>query len=147
MDLLARRPHFRRELVNKLAQRDYTQAEIESTLERLATQGLIDDKKLTEDVVRRRLERDPVGRRRLLGELQRRGAPLEESLEALDTIFPENDTDLARRIANRWLERHSGPRASLARHLERRGFSKRAIVTLLEELLPRDPFGASWLDP
>lgn len=146
MDLLARRPHFRAELVQKLVQREYSREEIEETWGRLAEQGIVDDQELTKEFISKRLQRDPIGRRRLLGELQRRGAPLEESLSALDEIFPEDDTELARRVAEKWLRTKRGTRDAMARHLERRGFSKRAIVTLLEELMPKTDYGFSWND-
>jgi len=139
MDLLSRRPHFRRELGEKLAQRDYEPAEIEETLERLEARRLLDDARTARDFVSSRLAREPLGRRRLHDELKRRGAPPELAREALDELFPEDEPALARQAAERWLRRRgpsatrpSNERAALFRHLQRRGFSQHAIFSVLQ---------------
>ncbi|MCP4656605.1 MAG: regulatory protein RecX [bacterium] len=137
MDLLSRRPHFRRELEAKLAQRDYDPAEIEETLERLEARRLLDDARTTLEFVSSRLAREPLGRRRLRNELERRGAPPELARQALDELFPEDETELARQAAERWRRRRGGAaprdqRAALFRHLERRGFSQHAIFSVLQ---------------
>ena len=43
VQLLASRPHFRRELAGKLLQRGYPADEMEATLDRLTEQGYLDD--------------------------------------------------------------------------------------------------------
>ncbi len=141
MDLLSRRPHFRRELEEKLAQRDYEPSEIEETLERLEARHLVDDERTALDFVRARLAREPIGRRRLRHELERRGAPPELARQALDELYPEDEDEpeLARQAAERWRRRRGGAamrdeRAALFRHLERRGFSQHAIFSVLQEM-------------
>ncbi len=133
MDLLARRPHFRRELELKLTRRGYGDAEVESTLDRLAEQGLLDDAKTAGGFVAHRLEREPLGRWRLLAELTRRGADEDVAREAVDAHLDEDDRDLTRAAAERYLRRGGSTPEKLARHLERRGFSRRAIVTVLRQ--------------
>jgi len=133
MDLLARRPHFRRELERKLHQRGYDHEEVDTTLDRLEEQGLLDDAKTASGFVAHRLEREPYGRRRLLAELVRRGAGEDVARQAVDAQTDDDDRDLARAAAERHLRRGGTTPEKLARYLERRGFSRRAIVTVLQE--------------
>lgn len=138
--LLARRPHFRRELARKLTQRGYEESEVEAALDRLTTRGLLDDRQLAHDYLAQRLRREPLGRRRLAAELARRGVDAELVEEALAAQLPEDDLELARQAAARWQQRGGGDPRKLARHLERRGFSPHAIFALLHEMPdPSDP--------
>lgn len=136
MDLLARRPHFRRELEAKLLKRGYEDDEVVPVLDRLEEERYLDDRQTAETFVEARLRREPVGRRKLLADLLRRGAPEELAREAVDAALPEDDRELARRAAERWHARQHGEpkREALARHLERKGFSRRAIVTALNRM-------------
>lgn len=132
--LLAARPHFRRELELKLAQRGYPPAEIEAALDRLTAEGHLDDPRAARDFVAHRLEKGGEGKLRLLAELQRRGVPREAIEEALAQV-PEDDLEEARAAAEKWARGRSkkDPAAlarQLARHLERKGFSRRAIVAV-----------------
>ena len=109
---------------------DEAAEEIEETLNRLESQGYLDDRAAARSFVESRLGRGE-GRARLRAELSRRGAPDEIAEEALAELTPEDDLPAARAAAERW-ERQGGrdPRA-LARHLDRKGFSRRAIVAVL----------------
>ena len=131
--LLAARPHFRRELAAKLVQRGYAAEEIDAALVRLTEQGYLDDRAAARGFVESRLARGE-GRARLRAELLRRGAGEEVAEEALAELTPEDDLPAARAAAERW-ERLGGrdPRA-LARHLDRKGFSRRAIVAVLNAM-------------
>lgn len=147
MDFLARRSHFRAELVGKLTQRGYDDAEIESTLDRLTEQGYVDDRRTAEEFVRSRLARQPTGRRRLRHDLARRGVD-HDLIDTVLTSLVEDDEELAsaREAAERWWARRGAGiaeddwdalqtrRAALARHLERRGFPRHAIVAAMREL-------------
>ncbi|MGH9380268.1 MAG: hypothetical protein ACRD2Z_06615, partial [Thermoanaerobaculia bacterium] len=53
---------------------------------------------------------------------------------ALAEATPDDDVELARAAASRWRRTHAADAAALARHLDRKGFSRRAILTILEEL-------------
>jgi regulatory protein len=130
-ELLAARPHFRRELAAKLQQRGYPADEIDAALDRLAERGYLDERATAVSFVEARLSRGSEGRARLRAELLRRGAPEDVAEEALAALTPEDDLPAAREAAERW-QRQGGrdPRA-LARHLDRKGFSRRAIVAVL----------------
>ena len=132
MQLLGSRPHFRRELQVKLAQRKFPPEEIEEALDRLAGQGYLDDRKTAVAFVEHRLEHKAEGRLRLRAELEKRGAPADAVEEALATV-PEDDLEPTREAAERWQRLHPrGKPAALAQHLARKGFSRRAIFAVLK---------------
>ena len=134
--LLGSRPHFRRELQAKLAQRGFPAEEIEEALDRLAAQGYLDDAKTAAGFVEQRLARNAEGRLRLKAELEKRGAA-PEAVESALADLPDDDLEPARAAAERWARLHprstGGSGTSLARHLARKGFSRRAIVAILRE--------------
>ncbi len=129
IELLARRSHFRREIAAKLAQRGYGEDEVESTIERLADEGLVADRQTAREFVRGRLAKKPMGRVRLAAELGRRGVSSDLAAEVLDELYPDDDLALARRAA-----RGSRSPEALARRLDRLGFTSRSIVHLLREM-------------
>jgi regulatory protein len=138
--LLASRPHFRAELEAKLVQRGYPEEEIAAALDRLTSEGYLDDVRAARDFVAHRLEQKAEGRLRLKAELIRRGAS-EEAVAAALAEVPEDDLEAAREAAETWSRSHRPDPAALARHLARKGFSRRAIFavsnldgTLNEEL-------------
>jgi regulatory protein len=132
VQLLGSRPHFRRELQAKLAQRNYPAEEIEEALDRLVEQGYLNDSKTAVAFVEHRLESKAEGRLRLRAELEKRGAAPDAVEEALAAV-PEDDLDPAREAAERWGRLHPrGEPAALARHLARKGFSRRAIFAVLK---------------
>jgi regulatory protein len=134
VQLLAARPHFRRELQVKLAKRGFPPEEIEEALDRLAGHGYLDDRKTALSFVEQRLSRNTEGRLRLKAELEKRGAPPEAISEALAALVPDDDLQPARETAARWTRLHPrGNGGALARHLARKGFSRRAIVAALQE--------------
>lgn len=132
VDLLSRRTHFRRELSSKLSSRGYEPEEIAATVERLAGLGYLDDRQATEQFTRQKLARGPVGRRRLLADLLRRGAPEDDATAVLDELLPQDDREAALTAAQG--SRHRDNPEAAARFLERQGFSRRAIFFVLEEL-------------
>ncbi len=137
IELLARRPHFRRELATKLSRRGYGREDLDATLDRLQSAGWLDDASLARDFARSKLARQGLGRRRLFADLLRRGVDAEIADQALDDVCPENDTELAEQSARGWWARRpSGESAALARYLERRGFSRRAIFAALRSTGP-----------
>ncbi len=129
--LLGSRPHFRRELQAKLAQRGFSIDEIEDALDRLAGHGYLDDRKTAASFVEQRLARSAEGRLRLKAELEKRGAAPEAIAAALAEL-PVDDLQPALEAAERWSRLHPrGDGAALARHLARKGFSRRAIFAAL----------------
>ncbi len=130
VQLLASRPHFRRELEAKLRQRGFPSEEIEETLGRLTDQGYLDDRAAARSFIEGRAAKGE-GRARLKAELARRGAPEEAIEEALSELTDEDDLPRAREAAEAWRRKGGTDPRALARHLDRKGFSRRAIFALL----------------
>jgi regulatory protein len=132
VQLLAARPHFRRELEAKLRQRGFPAEEIEEALRRLTEQGYLDDGAAARSFVEARLAKGE-GRTRLKAELAKRGAPEEAIEAALAELTPEDDLPAAREAAGEWTRRGGRDPRALVRHLDRKGFSRRAIVAILTD--------------
>lgn len=139
--LLARRPHFRRELEAKLGARGFSAASVARACDRLEQEGYLDDLECARGLVAGALRRKGYGPLRVRAELARRGAA-EEVIEAVaGPLFGEAEEELVRDVAERWLARHlteQGARdgeqgARLARHLERKGFTRGAVRRALDE--------------
>ncbi|HEX5760965.1 MAG TPA: regulatory protein RecX [Thermoanaerobaculia bacterium] len=129
--LLAARPHFRRELAAKLTRRGFPRDEVEAALDRLTEQGYLDDIRAARDFAAHRLARGE-GRVRVLAELLRRGAAPEAADQAVGELAPADDRPDALAAAARWRARGGNDPQALARHLARKGFSPRAIVAALQ---------------
>ena len=133
LELLARRPHFEREILAKLRNRGFQEADTEAAVRRLRDSGYLDDLRCTREFIRAKLRRSPVGRRLLRADLVRRGAAAEAIESALSDPELESEGDLVRRAMHRWQLRRGGDKASLMRHLDRRGFSKDDILDVANE--------------
>jgi regulatory protein len=131
VQLLAARPHFRRELEAKLRQRGFPSEEIEEALDRLTDQGYLDDRAAARSFVESRAAKGE-GRARLRAELAKRGAP-EEAIE--EALSEDDDLPRAREAAEAWRRKGGTDPRALARHLDRKGFSRRAIVAALNGAL------------
>jgi regulatory protein len=145
VQLLALRPHFRRELEGKLARRGYPPEEVEATLERLGRQGYLNETETARSFVAGRQARGGEGRSRLKAELVKRGAAGEAIESALEDLTPEDDLAAAREAAAKWARGGKRDPAALARHLQRKGFPPRAIVSVLREM-PEGEEAADLLD-
>jgi len=135
LDLIARRPHFRRELEHKLSQRGFDSSEIESAVSELAERGWIDDLSNAREMAAGPFARKNLGPRRISYELQRRGVDQETVQLIVKEVFsePEEELERARRVAQRVSHGTEIDRQRLARMLDRKGFSKAVIVTVLGE--------------
>lgn len=138
LELLARRDHFRAEIRAKLVARRYPEGEIEAALDRLESDGYIDDRRTARQLADSRLNGEPLGRRRLTAELVRRGVADDIVAQVVEELLPSDDRSAAREAARQWLDRHGGTGhpAALARYLDRRGFTPPAIWAVLEDVDP-----------
>lgn len=110
-------------------------------MERLRELGLVSDEETSRAFLRDRLRFAPKGRRELLGELLRRGAPEPVAQAALEEVMSEGAeqdaaADFLRRSARKWQKL---PEA-VARHraygaLARRGFSRDVARAALSRVL------------
>jgi regulatory protein len=145
VQLLALRPHFRRELEGKLARRGYPAEEVEEALERLGRQGYLNETETARTFVTGRQSRGGEGRSRLKAELVKRGAASGAIESALEDLTPDDDLAAARDAAAKWARGGKHDPAALARHLQRKGFPPRAIVHVLREM-PESEDAADLLD-
>ncbi|MEO7793606.1 MAG: regulatory protein RecX [Thermoanaerobaculia bacterium] len=136
--LLAGRPHFRRELEVKLTRAGYERGEIAEVLDRLVHLRLLDDETLARSFVETVARRKGWGRMRVAQELGRRGAPEAAIHSALADLTADADLEAAREAARRWRSRSRDDSSALARHLSRRGFTSNAIFKVLKEMAPLD---------
>ena len=133
VDLLARRPHFKRELERKLSARGFGSPEIEEVRERLEAGGLLDDLECSKGLVEGVWRRRGYGPLRMRAELERRGV---ES-RIIDTVLRDSarhELDLAEETARRRLRASRPSRDALARHLSRKGYSGEVIYEVLSRL-------------
>ena len=124
MDLLARREHSRRELINKLKVRGFAGEEVESYLDRLADRGLQSDERFAESYIRMRVMAG-YGPIRVNQELTQKGI-LEPTINRL---FEQMEIDWFRVALAVWQKKYNQLpandlklRAKQSRFLQYRGF-------------------------
>ena len=143
LDLLSRRPHFRRELERKLRMRGFRFEDVESALDRAAERGFLDDTECAREFARVRVERRHEGPAKLFAALSRRGADSETARRAVAEFFSGGEKEHVRRAASLWLDRNDWDHDRLARHLNRKGFSSGSILSTLERLRDGGPYESS----
>ena len=93
LDALTRRARSTIELGSWLRERDYAAEEVESAIERLTSSGLLDDAKYAASFARSRLLDRKLSKRRVLGDLGRRGIPREMAAAAVSAVIEEEGVD------------------------------------------------------
>ncbi len=124
MDLLARREHSRRELINKLKIRGFEGEEVEAYLDRLAEKDLQSDQRFAESYVRMR-SGNGYGQRRISQELTQKG--IAES--RISQIYEEMALDWYQIALEIWQKKYNQLpgndlklKAKQSRFLQYRGF-------------------------
>src|SRR5690606_11887285 len=137
MDLLARREHGRVELTRKLQRRGAPLELIDSALERLAEQGLLNELRYLESFVASRA-RSGYGPMRIREQLAQRGL----ARDAVEQAMSQAEVDWAEQLQQVWqrkfgcLPEDAKARAQQGRFLAYRGYSTSQISRLLS--------GKSW---
>jgi regulatory protein len=133
MDLLARREHGRVELARKLRLRGATPELIESALDRLEADGLLNESRYLECYVGSRA-RAGYGPLRIREELAQRGLPR----EAIESALREAHIDWLAQLRDLWQRKFSGrlpseakERAQQGRFLSYRGYPLDMVGRLL----------------
>ena len=94
MDFLSRRDHSRKEIINKLYHRVSSMELFEEELEKLTTEGLLNDKRFAEQYVYSR-ENKGVGPKRIRNELRERGV----QNTIIEQLLAEKDwPEIARKV-------------------------------------------------
>ena len=131
------RPRSRKELADKLQDKEFPDSVIDAVLEHVTRLGYLDDGTFAAQWAASRVRSRGFGRRRLEQELRIKGISREIIKETLNTLFEEApEAETARKEAEkklRTLTRFEPEvrRRRLAGFLERRGFSSDIIRTIL----------------
>lgn len=132
MDLLAMREHGRVELTRKLRQRGAPPELVESALDRLADEGLLDESRYLESFIASRA-RSGHGPARIREDLAQRGLPR----PAIEAALREADIDWGAHLRETWTRKFARlpldakERAKQGRYLAYRGYSMEMISRLL----------------
>jgi regulatory protein len=132
--LLGRRDYTAAELTRRLIERGHAPDEVEAALQRLAGEGLVDDRRVAAAFIRVASRVKGRGRIRIERDLLARGVAAGIVRDALAALPEDEDADAVRRI----LARRGIPdritlaeRRKLFRQLLRRGFPAEAISKAL----------------
>ncbi len=135
-------PRTRRQLADRLRQKDVDEAAAGRALDRLQAAGLIDDEAYARNWIRAHAPEGAMGRRRLAAELARRGVPRETADRVLADEAPPDEGRAAETVAARQAVRYRGlpreaARRRLAGFLSRRGFVPEEVFRAVDRVLPR----------
>ena len=143
LDALSRRSRSTSELSRWLKERDHPPEEIESVVERLTSSGLLDDAKYAASFARNRLIDRKLSKRRVLGELGRRGIPRELAATAVDAVMEDEGVDEESAVevvaARKWrslskLDRQTGYRRLMG-FLARRGYDGDVVRRVMKRVM------------
>ena len=112
LQLLDKRDYSRAELLRKLAEKDFDEAEVTEAVDRLVELGFVDDARYAPIIVRHYAAKG-YGAQRVRQELQRRGIPKELWDEAMEQM-PQQDDTIDRLLRSR-LKSETPDRAELKR--------------------------------
>ena len=136
LHFLAYRPRSESEIKARLRRRKFDEKAIESVLQRLEEQGLIDDLAFAQFWRENRDSFSPRSKRLLKMELRRKGVPLntiEEAVESSDDQFNAYRAGVKKARALRALD-YGAFREKLGAFLQRRGFSYDVVGPTVERL-------------
>ncbi len=138
---LARRARTESEMHDRLRRRGFSCRVVRESMDFLRRTGALDDEKFAREYVAYIERQNPMGRRRIEQELQKRGVQRESARRIVAQITPEKEEELARLALER---RGGGPSSDLARedrmrelrrlygYLGRRGFPGGLVRRLLD---------------
>ncbi|WP_458683698.1 recombination regulator RecX [Prescottella equi] len=132
--LLTDRARSRAELEQKLAQKGYPQAVIDTVLDRLAEVKLVDDAAFAEQWVHSRHTYSGKGRRALATELRRKGIDDSTSNEALSQISADDERERAAELVRKKLLRTTS--ADIADRDDRERLMRRLVGMLARRGYP-----------
>ena len=145
LKLLLNRPRATWELADRLRRKGFQPAIIESTVQYLTEKGLLNDRAFATWWVEQRQLFRPMGRKRIMRELQLRGVSQEVCRQALADLDEEGEFGQAMAAAEKRLGRvpvqpaaRAAARRRLAAFLERRGFGPGVVTRVIDALLPPD---------
>ena len=141
---LALSPKSRKQLRDKLRQRNCPDEVAEAVLDRLTQVGLVDDEAYAGMLVRSQQSGRGLARRALARELRSRGVDDDTARATLESIDPEDERDRARRLVAKKLSSMHGLEATvqirrLAGMLARKGYPGELAMSVIREALAQAP--------
>jgi regulatory protein len=143
--LLAAKPRSVEELRERLLEKQWTnEAIVEAVLARLGEYGYLDDERFAFGYASYRVRQKPMGRQRLMRDLQLKKVDRETADEALRLVFEETpeeeliDRAIEKRTRLRGLPRTRSEIKSLIDHLMRQGFSYELISNKVRKISAAD---------
>lgn len=144
LDLLAARAYTTATLRRKLRQKEFEPSEIDETLERLTSSGILDDSKYAAEFARQRLVHGGSSVRRVEQDLGKKGIDRKTAHAAAQSVVDEEEIDLAasmERIARKKLLTLGGVDTQVKRRrlfgfLARKGYELDDIKRVVERLCP-----------
>ncbi len=146
LKLLTARPYSARNLRRKLTQKDYPKPEVNSTVERLLANGLLDDHRYAAQFARGRLLGPGASKRRMRQQLYQRGIDRDTADAAIESVIADEAVDLEAVIekdARKKLASVAGleppvQRRRLYAHLARRGYDVDEINRVMKKVMKAD---------
>jgi regulatory protein len=132
--LLARKDYSAAELRQKLLDKEHADDEVSTTMDALAQEGLVDDRKLAGAFVRTAIRVKGRGRLRIQHELEARGVDRAIIAEALGGEATADEAEAIEKVLTkkRWPAQPSPiERRKMFEHLLRRGFPPDAVARAL----------------
>ena len=133
-----------KELQRSLLSKGYVPTAVESVVERLTENHLIDDKRIADRIAESSLSK-PIGVYALKRKLRAKGIAEKDASEALECFDDAQQQNAARQAAEKLYRKYSSlppreARAKLSQALARRGFSWDAIQEAVDALMSDDYF-------
>jgi len=142
--MLARRELTVEGVRSRLREREYSEAEISTAIDRLLETGALDDVRVALAYARTAATVKGRGRLRVARELQAMGIARQTAAEAIAEVFGDLDERamiakaVQKKLRGRTKLRDQGERARLYQFLMRQGFSPAAVADVLRKLGGRD---------
>ena len=132
MDLLSRREHSRKQLVDKLRQRGFEAAEISPVLDKLEKENLLNDERFAESYLNQRIQRG-FGPLRIRQELVERGISSDIIQHHMEQFIDQWGELMRRQRAKKFgaeIPADFKEKMKQARFLQNRGFSPESVMRL-----------------
>lgn len=141
LKLLSLRNHSQHELERKLLKKGYPLENIKSVMEKLAAEGILDDKKFSMELIRSRSKRKPSGKLILTAELKKRGVSDTITQELLNGYA---SAELCHNAAQKKIASLHGvtecdQKKKLVTFLRNRGFGWQEIQAVLKNIFGSSP--------
>ncbi|MFN2454776.1 MAG: regulatory protein RecX [Pyrinomonadaceae bacterium] len=135
INLLAAKPRSVNEMRERLLEKEWTNEEtVEAVIAKLKEYGYVDDERFAYGFASSRVRQKPLGRGRLLRDLQMKKVDRETASEAIRQVFEETpeedliDRAIGKRVRLRGLPQTRAETKSLFDHLLRQGFSYDLVI-------------------